>query len=183
MEAWIGDATASAGGAAHVVLATTISSASTPPITSGTPGTAITDGTSNGALTESSLKYALQAAWEDGGDPSVILVTARQKAAIDAFAGVATRFVDVGKAAQASIIGAANLYVSDFGRHQVILNRYGRDQCVLCLDPSMWAVRYLRKPLKRELARTGDGTKYQIITEFALVARNNLANSKVVACS
>lgn len=183
IEAWIGDATASAGGAAFVVLATTLASATTPPVTSGTPGTALTDGTTTGALTESSLKYALQAAWEAGGDPSVILVTAKQKAAVDAFAGVATRFVDVAKASQASIIGAANLYVSDFGRHQVILNRYGRDSVVLCLDPSMWAVRYLRKPLKRELARTGDGTKYQIITEFALIARNNVANSKVVACT
>ena len=181
MEAWIGDATASAGGASHVVLSTTTASASTPPITSGTPGTAITDGTTTAAFTAASLGYALQGAWEEGGDPSVILVTARQKAAVDGFAGIATRFVDVDKSAQASIIGAANLYVSDFGRHQVILNRYGRDSVALCIDPSMWALRYLRKPLKRELARTGDGKKYQIITEWALVARNNLANSKVVA--
>ena len=183
MEAWIGDATASAGGASHVVLATTTASATTPAVTSGTPGTALTDGTTTGALTVTALNYALQGAWEEGGDPSVILVTAKQKGVIDLFTGVATRFVDVDKSAQASIVGAANLYVSDFGRHQVILNRYGRDSVVLCLDPSMWAVRYLRKPLKRELARTGDGKKYQIITEYALVARNNLANSKVVACA
>jgi hypothetical protein len=39
----------------------------------------------------------------------------------------------------------------------------------------------LRKPLKRELAKTGDGTKHQIITEFGLVARNWRANSKVVS--
>ena len=183
LEAWIGDATASAGGASHVVLATTTSSATTPPVTSGTPTTALTDGTTTGAFTAASLNYALQGAWEEGGDPSVILVTAQQKASIDAFVGVATRFVDVAKAAQASIIGAANLYVSDFGRHQVILNRYGRNSVVLCLDPSMWAIRYLRRPLKRELARTGDGTKYQIISEYALVARNNLANSKVVSAA
>jgi hypothetical protein len=183
MESWIGDATASASGASHVVLATTTSAATTPPVTSGTAGTAPTDGTTTGALTSTALNYALQGAWEDGGDPRVILVTAKQKQAIDGFTGVATRFVDVDRAAQASIIGAANLYVSDFGRHQVILNRYGRDTVVLCLDPSYWAVRYLRKPAKRELARTGDGTKYQIITEWALVARNNKANSKVVACA
>ena len=180
-EAWIGDATASALGASHVVLSTTTASASTVPVTSGAAIGPVTDGTTTGAFTVASLGYALQGAWEEGGDPSVILCTAKQKAVLDTFTGVATRFVDVDKAAQASIIGAANLYVSDFGRHQVILNRYGRDSVVLCLDPSMWAVRYLRKPLKRELARTGDGKKYQIITEWALVARNNLANSKIVA--
>jgi hypothetical protein len=56
-----------------------------------------------------------------------------------------------------------------------------RTNVVLCLDPDYWAVRYLRKPLKRELAKTGDGTKHQIITEFGLVARNWRANSKVVS--
>jgi len=183
MESWIGEATASAGGAATVVLATTSASATTPPVTSGTPGTALTDGTTTGALTSTALNYALQGAWEQGGDARVILVTAKQKAVIDTFTGVATRFVDVGKSDQASIIGAANVYVSDFGRHQVILNRYGRDSVVLCLDPSMWAVRYLRKPLKREIPRSGDAKKYQIITEWALVARNYKANAKVVACA
>lgn len=112
IEAWIGDATASALGAAHVVLSTTTASATTPPVTSGTPGTAPTDGTTTAAITQNSLNFALQAAWEDGGDPSVILVTAAQKRVVDSFAGVATRFVDVDRAAQASIIGAANLYVN-----------------------------------------------------------------------
>ena len=102
---------------------------------------------------------------------------------MDGFTSVATRFVDVDRSTEASIVGAANLYVSDFGRHQVILNRYGRDSVALCIDPSFWAVRYLRNPFKRELARTGDATKFQILAEYALVARNNLANSKVVALS
>jgi len=181
MEAWIGSATASAAGSCHVVLATTSASASTPPITSGTPGTAITDGTTTGAFVSASLNYALQGAWTDGGDPRVILCTAKQKALLDAFTSVATRFVDVGKASQAPILGAANLYVSDFGTHTVILNRYGRDSVVLCLDPSYWSVRYLRKPFKRELARTGDATKFQILAEWALCCRNPLASAKVVA--
>jgi hypothetical protein len=183
MEAWIGEATASAGGAGTVVLATTTASATTPPVTSGAPTTALTDGTTTGALTVAALNYALQGAWENGGDPSVILCTARQKAVIDTFTGVATRFVDVGRAQEASIVNAANVFVSDFGRHQVLLNRYGRDSVVLCLDPSFWAIRYLRKPFKRELARTGDARKYQIMSEWALVARNWKANSKVVACA
>lgn len=183
MEAWIGDATASAAGASHVVLATTTASATTPPVTSGAPGTALTDGTTTGALTATALNYALQQAWEQGGDARVILTTAKQKAVVDTFTGVATRFVDVDKGQEAQIIAAANVYVSDFGKHQVILNRYGRDSVVLCIDPSYWAVRYLRKPFKRELARTGDAKKYQILTEWALVARNWKANAKVVACA
>lgn len=181
MESWIGDATASSAEASHVVLATSSASATTPPLTSGVAGTAPTDGSTLGALTAQDLNFALEAAWADGGDPRVILTNTIGKAAIDTFTGVATRFVDVDRTAQASIIGAANVYVSDFGKHQVVLHRYMRTSVVLCLDPDYWAVRYLRKPQKRKLAKTGDAEKNQIITEWALVARNWKANSKVVA--
>jgi hypothetical protein len=89
----------------------------------------------------------------------------------------------VDAATQSPIIGAANVYVSDFGRHTVVLHRYMRDQVVLCLDPNYWAIAFLRRPMARELARTGDGTKYQIITEGTLVARNMQASSKVIGCA
>jgi hypothetical protein len=56
-----------------------------------------------------------------------------------------------------------------------------RTVTLLCLDPNYWAIAFLRRPMARELARTGDGTKYQIITEATLVARNWQASSKVVA--
>ena len=183
IEAWIGGPTAAPGSTtANAVASTsTAATATTVPVTSGTPGTAITDGTTTAALTSAVLNQALMGAWANGGDPSTILVGAVQKQAIDGFTGIATRFVDVDRSTQASIIGAANVYVSDYGKHSVILHRYMRSSVVLCLDTSYWAVRYLRKPLKRELARTGDGTKYQLITEYALVARNWKANSKVVA--
>jgi hypothetical protein len=183
IESWIGGPTADPGATtANAVRATTSAAATTTPaVTSGTAGTAPTDGTTTGALTNAVLNQALMGAWAQGGDPRVILVGVAQKAAIDAFTGQATRFVDVAKGQQASIVGAANVYVSDFGNHQVILHRYMRSSIVLCLDPDYWAVRYLRKPQKRKLAKTGDGEKFQIITEWGLVARNWKASSKVVA--
>lgn len=187
MEKWIGDATASAGGACAVVLATTTSGATTAPVTSGFPdGTNFSDGgatPTTGALDSTHLNYALQYAWEQGGDARVILCTAKQKGVIDTFTSVATRMIDVSKGKEASIVGAANVYVSDFGVHQIILNRYGRDFTVLCLDPSLWAVRFLRPFQSRELAKTGDGIKRQILAEWTLVARNNLGNAKVTACT
>lgn len=185
METWIGGPTADPGTTtANAVRATTTAnSATTPAVTGGAAGTAPTDGSTTGALTSAVLNQALMGAWAQGGDPRVILVGATQKQAIDAFTSIATRFVDVDRASQASITAAANVYVSDYGKHQVILSRYMRSSVVLCIDPSYWAVRYLRAPLKRELAKTGDGTKYQILTEWALVARNWKANSKVVACT
>lgn len=185
IESWIGGVTADPGGTtANAIRATTTAdTATTPAVTSGTAGTAPTDGSTTGSLTNAVLNQALMGAWAQGGSTAVILVGATQKTAIDGFTGQATRFVDVMKGQQASIVGAANVYVSDYGTHQVILHRYMRSSVVLCLDDEYWAIRWLRKPLKRELAKTGDGTKYQIICEWALVARNWKASSKVVACT
>jgi hypothetical protein len=183
MESWIGGPTSSNGTtAANAVAATTTAAtATTAPVTSGTAGTAPTDGTTFGALTANALNLALEGAWIQGGDPRVILMSSTQKKVADTFTGIATRFVDVNKGAQASIIGAASSYVSDFGNHTLMLHRYMRTSVVLCLDPDYWAVRYLRPFTKRELAKTGDGTKHQIIGEACLVARNWRASSKVVA--
>jgi hypothetical protein len=185
IETWISGNLNNAAVGTTVTASTAVRSTSTadtcttPPTTSGVPGTAPTDGTTTAALTSTNLNLALQGAWSNGGDPSVILCTANNKTLIDGFTSVATRFVNV-DVAQAPIIGAANVYVSDFGRHTVVLHRYMRSSVVLALDPNYWAIAFLRRPQARELARTGDGTKYQIIMEGTLVARNWQASAKVV---
>ena len=166
----------------NLVKATTTASAATTGFSSGTVA-APTDGTTTGALTVASLNSALQGTWSSGGQASQILVGPTQKAAIDQFTGIATRFVDVDKSAQASIINAANIYVSSFGRHTVRLHRHVRSTVVLCLDPDMWATSWIDKPFMEELAKTGDGKKYQLLAEFGLVSRNQAASGKVVACA
>lgn len=168
--------------ATNEVLATTTSSATTPGFASGAVA-APTDGSTTGAFTVAALNSALQGSWSSGGQATQILVGPTQKAAIDGFTGVATRFVDVDRAAQASIINAANLYVSSYGRHTVRLHRHVRSSVVLCLDPDMWAISFIDRPFMEELAKTGDGKKYQIITEWGLVSRNEAASAKVVACA
>ena len=184
MESWISGGTATtANTASNVVAATTTSGATTPGFASGTVA-APTDGTTTGALTEIQLKAALQGSWEDGGDPRVILVGANQKKVIDAFTGIATRYVDSSPTKQATIVGAANMYVTEFGSpHMIVLSRYVRSSVVLCIDPDYWAVSYLREPFVEKLSKTGDGEKRQIIAEYTLVCRNPSASAKVVACT
>lgn len=184
MESWIGGVTSdpTTGASANAVRATTTAqTTTTPAISSGAAGTAPTDGTTTGALTQVALNVALAGSWTAGGNARVILTNTIGKTYIDAITGVATRFVDISKAEQASIVGAANVYVSDFGVHQVILHRYMRSSVVLCLDPDYWSIAQLRGFQKRQLAKTGDGEKYQVIWEGGLEARNWRASSKVVA--
>jgi len=185
MESWIGNGTTTTtqGEASNVVAATASSGSTSPGFASGAVA-APTDGTTTGALTEGQLKAALQGAWEDGGDPRVILVGAAQKKVIDTFSGIATRFVDSAPNKQATIIGAANMYVSSFGSpHMVVLSRYVRSSVVLCIDPDYWAVAFLRGFSKTPLAKTGEAEKMLISSEFTLVSRNNAASSKVVSAA
>lgn len=182
MESWIAGPSVTAGGTqANAVIATTNGTATTPGFASGLVA-APTDGVTTGALTEGTLKQALQGAWTDGGDPRVILASSVGKNYIDGFSGIATRFVDSSPKAQASIVGAANMYVSSYGSpHMVVLSRYVRASVVLCLDPDYWALAFLRNPQKKPLAKTGDATKTLIVTELTLVCRNPSASAKVVA--
>jgi hypothetical protein len=75
------------------------------------------------------------------------------------------------------------VYRTSYGRHTLVLHRHVRSSVVLCIDPSMWAVAFLRRPFKMKLAVTGDAEKHMLLSEFCLVSRNQLANSKVVACA
>jgi hypothetical protein len=129
------------------------------------------------------LKAALEGAWADGGNTDVILVGSKQKQVIDAFSGIATRFVDTAPNRQAAIVGAANMYVTSFGTHKIVLSRYVRSSVVLCLDTNYWAVAFLRPFRKTPLARTGEAEKMLLSTEFTLVCRNNAASAKVVSCA
>jgi hypothetical protein len=183
MESWIAGPTSTSNGATNAVAATANAGATTAGFASGLVA-APTDGTTTGALTEATLRAALEGAWTDGGDPRVILVGSTQKKAIDAFTGIATRFVDAAPNKQTTIIGAANMYVSSFGSpHMVVLSRYVRSSVVLCIDPDYWSVSFLRRPQTKDLAKTGDATKKLLVTEYGLVCRNPNASAKVVACA
>ena len=130
-------------------------------------------------LSESVFKTALTAAWTQGGSANTILTNASTKAIIDGFTGIVTRNINMVQAQQASIIGAANVYVSSYGVHTVVLHRHVRADSILILDPDYWAVAFLRNPFMDQLAKTGDGVKYQMLAEWCLVSRNEASSAAV----
>jgi len=132
-----------------------------------------------GTFVEADFKTALQLAWVDGGETSVVLMSPKNKALFAGFQGIATKYNEVKTTSQAIITGAADIYVSDFGNHAVKLDRFMRDQVVLALDPSYVGLASLRPMEKVELAKTGDSSKWLITTEFALVVQNPDAHAKV----
>ena len=179
MESWIPSTDNSGNG----VRATSTASASTAAFAAGVVA-APTDGTTTGALTEAKFKEALNLAWADGGDASVVLVNTTQRAAISAFSGIATKTTQIpNNKVRAVIQASADFYVSDVGIHEIVLHRHVRQSVVLCVDPKMWAVAFLRSPFSEEMAKTSDGHKRAMRAELTLVCRNHNANAKVAACA
>jgi hypothetical protein len=181
MENWIGAGRVASGSTATShVLATAGTGATTAAISSKVPG-AVTDAStgSGGAITSAALEYALEGAWAQGGTTDIIAVSGSVKQVVNGFTSIATRNVEIGKRDQAIITGAADVYVSSFGVHRVLLHRHVRTNVALCLDTSLWACSSLRDFFMERLAKTGDGHKYALRFEGTLECRNYLGNSKV----
>jgi hypothetical protein len=180
LESWIGATSPSASVATNVVRST--SSAATgnyPETASGVP-IAQTDQSTTAALEEAKLRLALEAAWAKGAMTDTILVSANVKDDINAFTGIAERNVNLNQRQQAVITGAADIYVSNFGVHRVVLHRHVRSSVAICVDSSLLAIGTLRNYQMERLAKTGDGEKRQLLAEKTLVVRNWKGLSKVV---
>lgn len=139
------------------------------------PNATRTDGTQRN-FAESQLKNVIQLAWTEGGKPTIVMVGAANKQNASAFAGIAQIRKAVEGNRAASIIGAADLYVSDFGNVTFVPNRFQRGRDALVLDPTMYQVAYLRPFEWTDLAKTGDtAAKKALFVEYTLKVFNEKA--------
>lgn len=147
--------------------------------TAGTPVTAPTDSTVTGTLNESDLKAVIRSCWDNGGEPSLVMVGGLIKQKIStAFTGISTRYTDVGSG-PAEIVAGADVYTSDFGKIKIVPNRFMRTVTVLVIDPEYWGIASLRGFHMERLAKTGDSDKAQIVGDYTLECRNEKASGKI----
>lgn len=137
-----------------------------------------TDNSAAGTVTEANMKAMIRAAWTAGGSPDTVMVGPFNKTKVSAFAGISTQYTNTGPK-MATIVGAADTYVSDFGKLTIVPNRFQRDKTMLILDWDYWSVAYLRPMRMTDLAKTGDAERKQILTEYTLVCKNQAASAKV----
>ena len=138
-----------------------------PTVSSGVVNAARTDGTQR-AFTEAMLKDVIQSAWTEGGSPTMLMVGAFNKRAVSAFAGIAAQRYMAPSDGPTSIIGAADVYLSDFGSVTIVPNRFSRARDAYLIDPDLIEIATLRPMSSQELAKTGDATKFMIIQETGL---------------
>jgi hypothetical protein len=166
----------------------------------GYPDTIAVDATAQ-AISEATIKAMMQAAYENGGDPTMLISvpTAIQLFSdwlFNSSARVATlqSYVDQGNrttnrsgggvAAQ----GAVNIFVTNFGTLELVPDRFqpnsGTNKADMYLiDPTTWERSYLQGYETKELARTGLGENREITVDVTLVALNPEANAVVADCN
>jgi hypothetical protein len=129
-------------------------------------------------FTEKNLKTVLGSIWTSGGKPDVIMVGQFNKQVFSTFSGRATQIENTNTR---KIIAAVDAYESDFGKLSVVPNRFQRSRDVLIFQMEMWAIAYLngRRMVSYPLAKTGDSDLRVIISEYALVARNEKSSGGV----
>jgi len=159
--------------------------------TGGSAGASGTTARTNGTdrtFTEALLQSVVKSVFTSGGSPKVLMVTPSHKQTVSAFAGIAAQRYMAPSDAPTTIIGAADVYLSDFGSMSVVPNRFmlsgnTASDVAFVLDPEYAAVAYLRPFFTNDLAVTGDSAKTQLLVEYTLEVKNEAAHGIVADLS
>ena len=142
------------------------------------------------AFTEAMLKTTMQECYSSGGEPSMLMVGPFNKTQVSAFSGIASSRYNVDGAEPSVIIGAADIYVSDFGNLSVVPNRFFTsvidagagslmNNWAFLIDPDEVKIANLRPYTIETLAKTGDADKRMILREWGLQVNNEKAHGVV----
>ena len=124
----------------------------------------------------------MQSIWENGGNPDTVYLSAFQMNKALAFTGNNNQRSAV-QAGDERVIKSLAVYVTPWGTVEMLPSRENRSRDVMIIQDDMWEVATLRPTKNIELAKTGDATKRQVVTELTLCAKNEAANGGVFDCT
>jgi hypothetical protein len=150
-------------------------------------GTSVVDAATNGtqrAFTKAILDSVILSTYNAGGNPNTLMVSPYVKTVFSRFmddADVVPNRKEVGKR-QATIVAAADMYLSDFGTISVVPNRQmARAGATIArnaflIDPKMVTLGVFDDIKLEKPAKTGDAEKRVLVTEYTLFVNNEAAH-------
>jgi len=132
------------------------------------------DGTPT-AFSQTKFDTVMQSIWENGGNPDSVYLSAFQMNKALAFTGNNNQRSNV-QGGDERVIKSLAVYVTPWGTVEFIPSRENRSRDVFIMQDDMWEIAVLRPTKNIELAKTGDSTKRQVVTELTLCAKNEAAN-------
>jgi len=150
--------------------------------TGSVPGnTARTDGTAT-VFSQADFDTVMQGIWEAGGNPDTVYLSAFQMNKALDFTGYNNQRSHI-EATSKTVVKAVDIYVTPWGTVEFTPSRENRGRDVWIMDSDMWAAGVLRPTKNTELAKTGDSTKRQVLTELTLISKNEAASGLVADCT
>jgi hypothetical protein len=139
-----------------------------------------TDGTA-AAFSQTRFDGVMQSIWEEGGTPDRVYLSAGQMNVALGFTGMNNQRSTIGAAVGGTnaVVNAVDVYVTPWGTVEFVPSRLNRASDVFILQSDMFEVATLRPMKTTELAKTGDSTTRQIVTELTLVSKNEKASGAV----
>jgi len=135
-----------------------------------------TDDATTRAFQEAQLKSVMASCYNNGGKPTTLMLGVNQKQVFSTFAGIAVNRFQITRPEMGTIIGAADIYVSDYGQLAVVPNIFQRNRSALLISPKYIKIATLRGMRNFPLAKTGDADKREVLIEMCLEVCNEAAH-------
>ena len=136
------------------------------------------------ALTLAKIDAAMLAAYNDGGQPNMLLMSPTNKQNFSGLSSgsVATNQITYTAPREAAIIGSVSLYLSDFGELAVTVDRQCPNSEMYLIDTDYVCIGSLpgRMFSVSDVAPTGDATKFAIVSEYTLIVKAPKAHGAVI---
>ena len=130
------------------------------------------------AFSQARFDGVMQSIWENGGNPDTVYLSAFQMNVALGFTGNNNQRSAV-QAGDERVIKSLAVYVTPWGTIEFMPSRENRSRDVFIMQDDMWEVATLRPTKNVALAKTGDNTTRQVITELTLCAKNEAANGGI----
>ena len=130
------------------------------------------------AFSQDRFDGVMQSIWEEGGKPDTVYLSAFQMNKALAFTGNNNQRSTV-QAGGEKVIKSLAVYVTPWGTVEFMPSRENRSRDVFIMQDNMWEVAVLRPTKNVELAKTGDNTTRQVVTELTLKCLNEKASGAV----
>jgi hypothetical protein len=122
------------------------------------------------ALTEAKVLELGEDCFNNGSDPSVLMIKPADAQIVANFAAASGRNREIAQGR--NLVNVIDLYVSPYGEYKVVLNRHQLTTHAFLIDPSMWRSCVLRPFSRTLLAKNGDSDKHFIVGEYSLKHMN-----------
>ena len=130
------------------------------------------------AFSQAKFDGVMQSIWEEGGKPDTVYLSAFQMNVALGFTGNNNQRSAV-QAGDERVIKSLAVYVTPWGSVEFMPSRENRSRDVFIMQDNMWEIPVLRPTKNVALAKTGDNTTRQVVTELTLCAKNEAANGGI----